>query len=162
MKFDIKGVAMTTRILIFEDDDAARNMLSIFLRAKGYEVLDFPTPATCTLISENKCQCPRSHACADMIITDMNMPGMSGLELVRYQMERGCRIPIRNKAVISAALTPEDEREFHALGCRCLRKPFKLNALLAWVQSVEANIPPERRLTPLPELFKSVSDRMAQ
>jgi len=153
---------MTTRILIFEDDDAARNMLSIFLRAKGYEVLDFPTPATCTLISDNKCQCPRSHACADMIITDMNMPGMSGLELVRYQMERGCRIPIRNKAVISAALTPEDEREFHALGCRCLRKPFKLNALLAWVQSVEADITPERLLTPLPELLKTVPDRMAQ
>lgn len=143
------------RILIFEDDDNTRELLDTFLVSKGYEVLSFSSPITCALATLNKCKCPLEHACADAIITDMNMPGMSGLELVRFQRERACHAPPQNKAVISAALTLAQEQEFRTLGCRCFRKPFKLDDLLDWVRSCEVNIPEGRELEPIEELWKS-------
>jgi CheY-like chemotaxis protein len=145
------------RILIFEDDNNTRKLLDTFLMSKGYEVLSFSSPITCELLTQKKCACPRQHACADAMITDMNMPGMSGLELVRFQMERACHAPPQNKAVISAALTPAQEQEFRTLGCRCFRKPFKLSDLLDWVRSCEANIPKERELEPIEELWKTAA-----
>lgn len=148
---------MQTRILLFEDDESTRNLVGMFLRAKGYEVLDFVSPVTCSLVSEKKCECPRNHACADMIITDMNMPGMTGLELIRGQIEKGCHAPPQNKVVISAALTREQEQELCALGCWCLRKPFKLPDLLGWVRSCEGNIPADRELEPVEVLLKTVA-----
>ena len=146
---------MQARVLLFEDDESTRNLVGMYLRVKGYEVLDFVSPVTCALVSEKKCECPRNHACADMVITDMNMPGMTGLQLIRYQIEKGCHAPPQNKAVISAALTREQEQEFCALGCRCLRKPFKLPDLLNWVRSCEENIPADRELEPVEVLLKA-------
>jgi len=148
---------MRTRILLFEDEATTRRMLTTFLRAKGFEVLDFTSPVNCALVTEQKCSCPREHACADVIITDMNMPHMSGLELVRFQLEKGCHAPPQNKAVISAALTPEQVQEFRALGCCYLRKPFKLQDLLDWVRACEQNIPVGRKLTKIEESWAAAN-----
>lgn len=147
------------RILIFEDDASIRELLDTVLMSKGHEVLSFPSPVTCELLTQKKCKCPRQNACADAIITDMNMPGMSGLELVRFQMDSACHTPPQNKAVMSAALTLEQEQEFRKLGCRCFHKPFKLNDLLEWVRSCESNIPEGRELEPIEELWKSAASQ---
>lgn len=146
-------MTVRTRILLFEDEATTRRMLTTYLRSKGFEVLDFSTPVNCALVTQQKCTCPREYACADVIITDMNMPHMSGLDLIRFQMEKGCHAPPQNKAVISAALSPEQVQEFQALGCYYLRKPFKLQELLDWVHSCEQNIPANRKLTEVEEAW---------
>lgn len=146
-------MTLRTRILLFEDEATTRRMLTTYLRTKGFEVLDFSTPVNCALMMEQRCTCPREHACADVIITDMNMPHMSGLELIRFQMEKGCHAPPQNKAVISAALSPEQVEEFRTLGCHYLRKPFKLQELLDWIRSCEQNIPAGRKLTEIEEAW---------
>ena len=143
------------RILLFDDDKDTCTLFSIFLRGKGYEVLTFASPVTCALISANKCACPRNFACADIVITDMNMPVMTGLELIRHQLSIGCQVPPENKAVLSAALTSEQEDEFRSLGCRLLRKPLKLNTLLNWVKDCEKRIPSGRELAPIEDLLKT-------
>jgi len=61
-------------------EHAIRRPLCVFLRARGYEVLDFPSPMTSTLLTEQKCVCSRERACADLVINDMKMLGMTGLE----------------------------------------------------------------------------------
>jgi len=147
---------MKTRILLFEDEHTIRKPLCTFLRAKGYEVLDFPSPMTCTLVAEQKCTCSRDRACADLVITDMKMPGMTGLELIRMMAEKGCHASARDKIVISSAITPEQAVEFRALGCHYLPKPFELAELLRLIQVCEKNIPPDRQLVPAEELWKTV------
>ncbi|AMV71175.1 hypothetical protein JCM30471_30130 [Desulfuromonas carbonis] len=146
------------RILLFEDDRDTRTLFCIFLRGKGFEVHEFASPATCALVSADRCKCPGEFACADIIITDMRMTSMNGLELVRHQLEMGCQVPSANKAVLSAALTPEQEDEFRALGCRLLRKPIKLNTLLDWIRDCEKNIPAGRKLLPLEKLQERETD----
>ena len=143
---------MKIRILIFEDETSIRRPLSTFLQSKGYEVLAFPSPISCALFSRNLCICPRDHACADMVITDMQMPEMNGLELIRTMAVKGCCVPPRNKIVISSAVTPEQKAELVALGCIFLPKPFELGDLLAIIRDCEKNIPTERKLITIEEL----------
>ena len=143
---------MKIRILFFEDEASIRRPICNFLRAKGYEVLGFPSPVTCALVTDKACTCPRDHACADLVITDMNMPEMTGLELVRMMAEKGCFVPPQNKIVISSAVTPEQREEFRSLGCIFLPKPFELADLLKVIQSCENNISPERVLMPIEEM----------
>lgn len=146
---------MTTRVLVFEDDDVTRKLLSTYLNAQGYEVLDFPSPKTCALVSEKACSCPRDSACADIVITDMNMPGMNGLELIRHQKTKGCKAPSRNKAVVSANLTPEQKSAFSELGCCFIQKPFRLSRIREWTSGCEENISPARKLVPLQDLWNT-------
>ena len=147
---------MKTRILLFEDEPSIRRPLCTFLRARGYEVLDFPSPVTCTLVTEQKCVCSRERACADIVVTDMKMPGMTGLELIRMMEEKGCHASTKDKIVISSGITPEQAVEFRTLGCHYLPKPFQLEDLLSLIQVCEKNIPSDRQLVPVEELLTTV------
>ena len=144
------------RILLFEDEHVIRRPLCVFLRSRGYEVLDFPSPLTCTLVTEQKCTCSRDRACADLVITDMKMPGMTGLELIRMMAEKGCHASTGAKIVISSGLTPEQAVELRTLGCHFLPKPFQMQELLALIEVCELDIPPDRELVPVEELWKTV------
>jgi CheY-like chemotaxis protein len=150
-----KEGAMTTRILFFGDHDEIGNLYTLFLRSKGYEVFHFPSPATCALVAQQMCCCPREHVCADLLIADMEMEGMTGLELIRHQKEKGCRSLPACKAVISRSFTHRQEYEATALGCKTLRKPFRLLDMLEWVNACEKKIAPDRKLTPYKELVET-------
>lgn len=79
---------MTRRILIFGDHEETRNLFSFFLRSKGYEVLHFPTPASCALIVAKNAPAPVT-MCA-LTSSLLTQKCMSGLELIRCQKEMGC------------------------------------------------------------------------
>ena len=147
---------MKIRILLFEDEHAIRRPLCVFLRARGYEVLDFPSPMTCSLVTEKKCTCSRDRACADLVITDMKMPGMTGLELIRMMAEKGCQASTQDKIVISSTITPEQAVEFRTLGCHYLPKPFQMEELLSLIRVCEKNIPRDRKLVPVEELWETI------
>lgn len=144
---------MKTRILYFGDEDEARNLYSFFLRAKGYEVFHFSTAETCSLICEQRCTCPSDQVCADIVFADMDIHGMTGLELVRHQKEMGCNSPAENKVIIATELSAKEQQEVDFLGCHFLKKPFSPRELLAWVNECEKNIPPGRKLVPPEQLL---------
>ena len=147
---------MRIRILLFEDEHAVRRPLSNFLRSKGHEVLEFPSPLSCTLMADKQCDCTRDHACADMMITDMKMPEMTGLELIRMMKERSCHTPPKNKVVITSSLTPEQSMEIQNLGCHFLPKPFHFEDIFSLVEDCEKNVPPDRKLASVEEIWDTI------
>ena len=73
---------------------------------------------------------------AVLILSDINMPGMSGLELQRHLNESGQRIPI---LFISGQATEQTrERALMAGAVGFFDKPFSISSLLASIQSIAA------------------------
>lgn len=137
------------RTILLEDDHQMRAMLTLFLEVRGHEVLAFDSPAACPAFLDDECPCPTEHPCGDLLISDLNMPVMSGLEFIRRQSARGCKGKIRNKLLLTANISKESELQAQELGCAVMHKPFKLANLLAWVAAAEARIEPNRQLAPL-------------
>jgi len=114
-------------------------MIFAYFKGRGYEVFAFPDPKTCPLSSLESCHCHFRQACADIIITDLNMPFMRGLDFLESQLEKGCRC--RHMALMSGDLTEADSERAAARGIKLFNKPFMIDVVDEWIRSVEAAIP---------------------
>lgn len=133
------------RIFVFDDESSIRVLLRKTLELRGHEVKDYPDAMSYPLIINKECTCSKSSVCGDIIITDYNMPGLTGLEFIENRQKNHCRIQFY--AVISGFLTKPIVDQAHKLGCFVLKKPFKILELLAWIDECEKHIPPERVLS---------------
>jgi CheY-like chemotaxis protein len=138
------------RTILIEDDAQTLQMLTLLLEKRGHEVLAFSSPAACPSFLDPTCQCPQEHPCGDILITDMNMPTMNGLDFIRLQAQRGCQGKMRKKLLLSANISQQHIAEAQKIGCTVMRKPFKLAALLAWIIEAENRISAARQLTAIP------------
>lgn len=132
---------MKIRALVFEDEASVRGLLNHVLKSRGYEVVDFEDPSQCALSQNDACV----NACADILISDVRMPRISGLDFVEMQRSRGC--PLRNVALISGDWNTADVERAKAAGCAVIRKPFTISELTDWLDTCEKDIDPERVLS---------------
>lgn len=123
----------TLKAIVIEDDVALANLLEHTLRASGYQVRTFRDPTVCPVFGDLGRDCPLSAACADVLITDVMMPNMNGLTLLRLQQCRGCKLLAANKALISATTSAEIQEAVADLGCHFFKKPFPLATLKDWL-----------------------------
>jgi DNA-binding response OmpR family regulator len=137
---------MKPRVLIFEDNDTIRLTLKYILYQRGYEVFTFPDPAMYQVFNSVIHDCRLDHACADIIISEVNMPTESGLEFIKNQKEKGCKIKYR--ALMSGDWTDSDLQTAQELGCRVFHKPF-VSEMLLWLDDCRKRIKPERKLSNL-------------
>jgi two-component system KDP operon response regulator KdpE len=127
-------LAERSRILVVDDETQITRVLRTTLSSQGYEVKTAGD-------GESGCQAVRDWL-PDLIITDLSMPGMSGVELCRAVRKRG-QIPI-----IVLSVRGEEKTKIEALDAGAddyVTKPFSVNELLA---RVRANL---RRVAATPE-----------
>jgi CheY-like chemotaxis protein len=116
-----------THILLVDDDSETRELLRDFLDDRGYAVETAGDGA--------KAISRLNTFAADVVITDLEMPGMSGLELIRllHATHPEC-------AVLLMTARAEREVPLQRLGQRagfeCLRKPLDLDTLEEMVERV--------------------------
>ena len=134
----------TYRVLIFDDDNVIRKILWEYFDCLKYEVFTFPHPKSCALCDIHSCKCPTQEACADIIISDLNMPFVKGLDFLEQQINKGCKV--NAYALMSSDLTEADSERAKTLGIKLFEKPFRLNELSDWVKNVEKQIPENRLL----------------
>ena len=98
------------------------------LTRKGYQVRTYTDPRQALLALRNDpCAC-------DLLVTDYNMPGYSGVDLLRDVKELLPKLPV---ALASGYVTPEIERDALAAGARALiHKPNDVDELCATVQKL--------------------------
>lgn len=137
------------RVLLIEDDQAFSDLVRKVIQGYGYDVLAFPDPTACPALKDQNSKCPHKYPCADILITDNMMPNMSGLAFLRLQQEGDCKVCAQNKALMTAGVTPGQQKTIDELGCYFLRKPFKLNVLKNWLDECAQRIPVSRRLEDL-------------
>jgi len=147
---------MKIRAFVFDDSADIRLFMKRLLERRGYEVLDFPEPAACPVYQNQDCPCPRTHACADILITDLNMPNASGLQFIDHQTRNGCKGMLHNKAVMSGAWTIAEMEQALRFGCKIFDKPVPIPKLEAWLDGCEKRISPGRKLASLEEIMGSL------
>ena len=108
------------RILIVDDQDSARSMLSEMLQAEGYEVDESSDgEAACVMVAD------RGY---DLVITDLRMGDIGGLEVLQRTREAS---PKTNVIVMTAFGTIEDAVEAMRFGAHdFVQKPFVEDELL--------------------------------
>ena len=136
---------MKIRAFVFDDDEQVRNVISELLKERGYEVHGFSEPGICPIYLEQRCPCLLDHTCADIIITDINMPYMTGLELIENQLRNGCKV--KNIMVLSGSWTDAQVTYAKALGCKIFKKPFKIDEFFNWLDECERRLDPKRKLS---------------
>ena len=107
-------VPHTPVIAIVDDDESFRQATLSFIRSLGYSAAAFPSADA--FLNSNAVEN------TDCLITDVQMPGMSGLELQSYLIAQGHRVP-----VIFVTALPEMAARGHALQAGAigfLGKPF--------------------------------------
>ena len=139
---------MALRALIFEDNDILRSTLKCILEEFGYEVFTFLDSGLCPVYDSVNHKCPFDHACADIIISDVDMPTKTGLELIKDRKQKGCKI--NHRALMSGGWTDSNLKYAQELDCRLFHKPFNLNEMLQWLDDCNERIEPERKLSNLP------------
>jgi two-component system response regulator HydG len=111
------------RILIVDDQDNARGMLSEMLRAEDYDVDQAPSgESACVMVAEKN---------YDLVITDLRMGDVGGLEVLQRTREAS---PLTEVIVMTAFGTVEDAVEAMRFGAHdFVQKPFVEEELLTKV-----------------------------
>ncbi|MFN7904078.1 MAG: sigma-54-dependent transcriptional regulator [Pseudobdellovibrionaceae bacterium] len=113
------------RILVVDDEDSIREFLEIMLKKDGYEV---------TLAEDGlKAKEILSKKSFDMVISDLQMPNMTGIELLKHVKET---IPDLVFLMITAFGTAETAVEAMKMGAYdYLTKPFKIDEVRLNIQN---------------------------
>jgi two-component system response regulator FixJ len=124
-------VTCGTTIHIIDDDQAMLDSLSLLLTMEGYSVRTYESARR--FFDTNK-----HHACG-CVVTDMNMPGMSGLDLLAVMKEQNISIPtIVITAVRDLRLSVNAMRQG---AFAFFVKPFDAEALLTSIRSALMRAP---------------------
>ena len=116
------------RVLIVEDDESLRRIVSRHLRSKGYAVdeADSAEAAAGTL---------QAGAPPDVVLLDLNLPGDTGWDLLRGRAIAAAGSP----PVLITSATTVSPRRLAEFGCAgYLPKPFPLDTLVATIDRLIA------------------------
>ncbi|MFN3377248.1 MAG: ATP-binding protein [Burkholderiaceae bacterium] len=125
---DAVAPAQRPRVVYVDDDEALTFLVQRVLHRRGYEVTVFNDPhAAVAALRQN----PQR---ADLLVTDYNMPGYSGVELLRDVVALRADLPV---ALASGYVTPDIEQAALAAGAHALiHKPNDVDELCATVAAL--------------------------
>ena len=117
---------MNTRVHFIDDDPSAGDLFRRFARNKNYTILIFKNPLDALEdIRENG---------SDLVITDLSMPNMSGLELLEHIRQTDIEVPV---IMITGFSTEENAIKALRLGATdFIKKPYDADELLKQVDQV--------------------------
>ncbi len=122
---------MSKKILYIDDSVSMRQMTSLILSGAGYEVVQATNGA------EGLEKLAPDY---DLVITDFNMPGMNGIEVIRSirEGEVSPSVPILMLTTESEAEKKQQGREAGATAW--MTKPFDKEGLLATVKKITESV----------------------
>jgi two-component system, OmpR family, KDP operon response regulator KdpE len=119
------SAAAPLRVMVVDDEPAIRRFLRTSLRAEGYEIVEEETGEAA--LAEIRRRVP------DLIMLDLGLPGVDGLEVIRRVRGTGSTVPI---IVLTSRTDEAGKVEALDLGADdYVTKPFGLDELLARIRA---------------------------
>ncbi len=113
---------MKSRILIVEDEDKLRRVLELQLRSADFEVEQAATAEAALKLVDH----------TDLVLTDLRLPGMDGLELIHMIRRQNTRTPIVVMTAFGTIETAVDAMKAGAADF--LLKPFSLDHMMTVIR----------------------------
>ena len=116
--------AAPLKVLVVDDEPPIRKLLRLGLATQGYDILDAPSGRVALELISQK---------PDLIILDLGLPDMDGLELLRVMREKNEGVPI---VVLSSRGDEAAKVQALDLGADdYVTKPFGMDELLARIRA---------------------------
>lgn len=114
------------KILVVDDEEGARELFNTILTDEGYEV---------TLANNGQDALSRMKSSTyDLVVTDIKMPGMDGLQLLQELRKTGCQADV---IMVTAYGEVESYLKAMSLGAaEYINKPIRIKELKRIVQKV--------------------------
>ena len=122
----IDSTDVSMKIMIIDDDEDILNLFEDFLSKRGYDVVSYLDPLEAVKEIEGN---PHRYA---LIITDIRMPGISGIELIK----KVCEINVDIKVMIMSAfeINGDDLKEIRVE--EQVQKPIHLRDLANTIDKI--------------------------
>lgn len=114
------------RVILAEDDGDMRALLGRWLRAVGFVVLEAADGEALAALVDDYLAGRGDAALVDLLISDIRMPGASGLGVLGRLRERDPGLPV---ILVTAFGSRGVREEAERLGASLLSKPFRLSDL---------------------------------
>lgn len=121
-------VVLMARILVAEDDDAMRQFLAVALARSGHEVVAVGDGDSASRNIEKDDY--------DLLLADIRMPGIDGLQLARAARDRQPLLPIL--LITGYAAEALSARDLIEKDVRVFSKPFHLHEIIRQVSHLLA------------------------
>lgn len=125
---DIPGALRAKRILVVEDNDLNMKLFRDLLMASGYDVF-------ITRDGVEAFRLARTHS-PDLILMDLQLPDVSGVDVVKWLKEDAGLRDIPVVAVTAFAMTGDEERARNAGCIAYITKPIAVKSFLDSIAKV--------------------------
>jgi FixJ family two-component response regulator len=126
------GGGGASTVLVVEDDESMRDAIHTLLSLSGYRTLLFGSAEA--MLAEDAIERPLC------VISDLNLPAMSGLDLLIELRRRSWPTPV---IIITAFDSPSTHQEAMRRGAVAyMAKPFPSSALLTAIHNISATARP--------------------
>ena len=115
-------------VLVVDDHDAAREVISRLLDARGYGVVQASNGAEAIDML-------KTNVAIDAVVTDVSMPDMTGVELAYFVRQHYPKTPI---AIVSGDIGELERSVVARAGVPFLKKPVRAEALYAALEEAVA------------------------
>ena len=115
------------RILVIEDEAPLREEILEWLGFEGYEALGASNGQEGIALARQWLP--------DLILTDINMPAVSGVRFVENLKSKGCTCP--NIAIISGNWTDSDLKRANRMDVSVFSKPLCPAHIRSWLDKIE-------------------------
>jgi CheY-like chemotaxis protein len=119
-------------VLLLDDDPFLLSMLKGALIKWGHNVSAYSNPDQCPAYCAQACPCTLCKlGCPDIILTDVNMPIISGMKFVDELKRKNCKCP--RIGMMSGDWSDGDMQRASRLGVTIFSKPYDLPTLRSWI-----------------------------
>ena len=126
-----------TRVFLFDHDVKYRFVLGMYLKTRGYEVIEASSAGACPVPEGEICTRDENDPCAHIIISRIGETGREGFAFLEGQIAKGCKA--KQMALILDHPSLEEENSAKELGIHTFLRPMGLSEVKLWIERALPN-----------------------
>lgn len=124
------------RVAVIDDEPMIRSLFKAMLERQGHQVETYESASQSPYCDSPACPCSKYPDCPDVIVSDINMPGMDGISFLINLHQRGCKCPAF--ALMSGhGISHTDLARVAEFGTRIFIKPHALAEIIVWLRELK-------------------------